>query len=103
MKIRYATKVKLLSIAVLTAVAACAGAQPFPQKPLRWISPYAPGGGSDLTTRAVARKLGEQLGQNVVVDNRTGASGKIAVELASHAPAATDRAGDEAARAKEEE
>ncbi len=87
MKIRYATRSKTFPIAVLMAVSTCAAAQSFPQKPLRWISPYAAGGGSDLTTRAVARKLGEQLGQNVVVDNRTGASGKIAVELASHAPA----------------
>jgi len=75
-------------VAAVASIAACSTpAQQYPQKPLRWISPYAAGGGSDLTTRAVARKLGEILGQTVVVDNRTGASGKIAVELASHAPA----------------
>ncbi len=62
-------------------------AEQFPSKPLRWISPYSAGGGSDLTTRAVAQKLSESVGLTVVVDNRTGASGKIAVELASRAPA----------------
>jgi tripartite-type tricarboxylate transporter receptor subunit TctC len=78
----------LLVIAVVAAAASPANAaQQFPTKSLRWLSPYAAGGGSDLTTRAVAQKLSEYLGQNVVVDNRTGASGKIAVELASHAAA----------------
>jgi tripartite-type tricarboxylate transporter receptor subunit TctC len=62
-------------------------AQQFPVKPLRWLSPYAPGGGSDTTTRTVAQKLSDQIGEPVIVDNRTGASGKIAVELAARAPA----------------
>ncbi len=77
----------ILAVALTAAVSSAHGAEQFPTKPLRWLSPYAAGGGSDLTTRAVAQKLSEFLGQNVVVDNRTGASGKIAVELASHAPA----------------
>ncbi|HWI13756.1 MAG TPA: tripartite tricarboxylate transporter substrate-binding protein, partial [Burkholderiales bacterium] len=81
---RYAT---LLAAAGILAACNAHGAEQFPAKPLRWLSPYAAGGGSDLTTRAVAQKLSEYLGQNVVVDNRTGASGKIAVELATHAPA----------------
>ncbi|HSQ04141.1 MAG TPA: tripartite tricarboxylate transporter substrate-binding protein [Burkholderiales bacterium] len=83
------TRTLVMSVvaAVVCIAAGSTAAQQFPQKPLRWISPYSAGGGSDLTTRAVAKKLGEFLGQNVVVDNRTGASGKIAVELASHAPA----------------
>lgn len=77
-------------IAVAALVVGAIGsvqAQQFPSKPLRWISPYAAGGGSDLTTRAVAQKLADALGQSVVVDNRVGASGKIAVELASRSPA----------------
>lgn len=77
----------LCAVAAATLVVLSAVAQPFPHKPLRWISPYAAGGGSDLTTRAVAQKLSEHVGQTVVVDNRTGASGKIAIELASRAPA----------------
>jgi tripartite-type tricarboxylate transporter receptor subunit TctC len=65
----------------------CASAQPFPTKPLRWINPYAAGGGSDLTTRLIANRLSESLGQQVVVDNRIGASGNIGAEIAARAPA----------------
>lgn len=77
----------LVLTAALPARVAGADLSQFPQKSLRWLSPYAAGGGADLTTRAVAQKLGEQLGQTVIVDNRIGASGKIAVDLASRAPA----------------
>lgn len=76
------------ALAAITAVtAAAAGAQQYPQRPIRWLSPFAPGGGADTTTRAVAQKVSEYLGQPVVVDSRTGASGKIAVDLAARAPA----------------
>ena len=71
----------------LTASAATAAAQSYPQRPIRWLSPFAAGGGADTTTRAVAQKVSEYFGQPVVVDSRTGASGKIAVELAARAPA----------------
>lgn len=71
--------------AVVSAAAMPASAQPYPQRPIRWLSPFAPGGGADTTTRAVAQKVSEYLGQAVVVDSRTGASGKIAVELAARA------------------
>jgi tripartite-type tricarboxylate transporter receptor subunit TctC len=81
------TRYRLALAVLLSVVISGAGAQPFPHKPLRWLSPYAPGGGSDATTRNVAQKLSERVGQPVVVDNRTGASGKIAVELAARAPA----------------
>ena len=82
---------RLIAASALAAVtvftAAAAGAQQFPQRPIRWLSPFAPGGGADTTTRAVAQKVSEYLGQPVVVDSRTGASGKIAVDLAARAPA----------------
>jgi tripartite-type tricarboxylate transporter receptor subunit TctC len=84
---RNARAAALLLFASLSFAANSAETQPFPQKPLRWLLPYAPGGGSDATTRNVAQKLSEFLGQPVVVDNRAGASGKIAVELAARAPA----------------
>ena len=71
--------------AALGASAAAQGA--YPERPIRWISPFAAGGGSDLTTRAVAQKLSEQLKQTVVVDNRVGASGNIGAEIATRAPA----------------
>ena len=67
--------------------ACCAHAQGYPAKPLRLISPYPPGGGTDATARIVAQALGDQMGQQVVVDSRGGASGRIGVEIASKAPA----------------
>jgi tripartite-type tricarboxylate transporter receptor subunit TctC len=55
----------------------------FPQRPVRLIVPYAPGGATDLTARQLATKLNEVWGQGVVVDNRAGASGNIALETAA--------------------
>lgn len=57
----------------------------FPQKPLRIIVSSAPGGGQDLTTRPIARKLAESFGVPVVVDNRGGASGIIAMDVTRQA------------------
>lgn len=77
--------------AALTAIAALAAsgiaaAQPaaaWPVKPLRIVVPFGPGGASDFVARVLQPRLGELLGQQVLVDNRPGASGNIAVELAA--------------------
>ena len=61
-------------------------AQSYPVKPIRLISPYPPGGGTDASARIVAQALGEQMGQQVIVDSRGGASGRIGTELAAKAP-----------------
>jgi tripartite-type tricarboxylate transporter receptor subunit TctC len=64
-----------------------AAAQAFPAKPIRIVVPVAPGGNLDLVTRSVAQKMGESFGQQVLVDNRPGASGVIGTELVMRAPA----------------
>lgn len=60
-------------------------AQNYPTKPIRLIVPFAPGGGTDITARSIALKLGESWKQQVIVDNRPGANGTIGVDLAAKA------------------
>ena len=62
-----------------------AGAQGFPSKPIRLVVPNAPGGAADLTARAVGQRLGETLGQPVVIDNKPGAGGVAAGEAVAKA------------------
>lgn len=69
------------------AEVASAGSTGFPQKPLRIIVSSAPGGGQDLTVRPIAQSLAEKLGVSVVVDNRGGASGIIAMDVTRQAAA----------------
>ncbi len=66
-------------------LAASAAAQDYPNKPIRMIIPFPPGGGSDVTGRVVAAALSERLGRQVVVDNRPGAGGSIGSEIAANA------------------
>ena len=82
---------KFLSI-TLTCLGALMGlqtalAQSYPTKPIRLIVPYPPGGSVDLVGRTVARKLTDNLGQPVVIDNKGGAGARLGVELASKSPA----------------
>jgi len=77
-----------LGVATVLFVLACAGAyaQPYPSKPVRIITGSAPGGGADITARAIAQKLTESLGTQFIVDNRSGATGMIANQLVTRAP-----------------
>jgi tripartite-type tricarboxylate transporter receptor subunit TctC len=62
-------------------------AQPFPNKPIRLIVGFAPGGGTDIVARALAPKVGEILGQPVIVENKSGAAGTIAADFVAKSSA----------------
>lgn len=76
----------------MVAVAACgialcgaAYAQQYPARPVRFIVPFAPGGSTDTLARAIGQKLGDAMGQQVVVDNRSGGNGNIGMEIVARA------------------
>ena len=71
---------------VFTAFTASALAQNFPDRPIRFVVPFPPGGGNDILARQLAPKMAESLGQPVVIDNRPGAGGNIGTELVAKAP-----------------
>ncbi|ARP89478.1 ABC transporter substrate-binding protein [Bordetella genomosp. 9] len=74
----FARLMRALALAVLPAVAAApAAADTYPSKPLRWVVPYAAGGGSDFLARTVSQGLSPRLGQPVVVDNKPGGNTAI--------------------------
>lgn len=89
MKMFHALKGRLFGAAmagVCVSVAAPVLAQDaYPNKPIRLLLGFAPGGGSDMVARLIAKPLGERLGQSVVVDNKPGAGGNIAADLAAKA------------------
>jgi tripartite-type tricarboxylate transporter receptor subunit TctC len=75
-------------VAALTAVAfsAVLHAQTYPNKVIRIVVPYPPGGGADITARPIAQMLSERWGQPVVIENRGGASGMIGADIVAKAP-----------------
>jgi tripartite-type tricarboxylate transporter receptor subunit TctC len=77
----------LLAASVLALAAPFAHAQSFPSHPIKLMVGYAAGGGVDAAARIVAQRLGSVLGQQVLVENRSGASGMIAAEFVAKAPA----------------
>jgi tripartite-type tricarboxylate transporter receptor subunit TctC len=80
---RFYLRVLLISLCLVQV----SRAQDYPTKPIRFVVPFAPGGGTDLLARAVAPRMSDELGRQVIVENRTGAGGNIATEhVAKAAP-----------------
>jgi len=75
----------LKTVAFLVALSTAAAAQDYPTKPVRLIIPFPPGGSNDVVGRMIATHLGEHLGKQVIVDNRSGAGGVIGTEIAANA------------------
>jgi tripartite-type tricarboxylate transporter receptor subunit TctC len=77
-------------VGLLLALACCAStdalAQAYPAKPVRLVLPFPPGGGTDVVGRLLAQKLGQALGQQLIVDNRAGAGGRIGTDLVAKSP-----------------
>jgi tripartite-type tricarboxylate transporter receptor subunit TctC len=81
---------KFLSLAMgaagLSAVSRHAPAETFPNRPLRWVVGFAPGGGSDTVARIMAQWLSERLGQSVIVENKPGASTSVSIQAVVGSP-----------------
>lgn len=74
------------AVAQTVATGAATAPSPWPGKPIRLVVPFPAGGSVDVTSRALAQKLAEQLGQPVVVDNRPGAGGNIGMDVVAKSP-----------------
>lgn len=82
MKIGLALKL----VVVWAVLPAAALAQAYPAKPVRWVIPFPPGGGTDLISRTLTQKLSEAWGVQVIADNRPGAGGTIGMNIAAKSP-----------------
>src|SRR5262245_55638135 len=74
-------------VVFLSAAACSAAAQDYPNRPVRIIDPFSPGGGSDVLARIAAQKLTDRLGQTFVVENRAGGGGHIGADVVAKSPA----------------
>jgi len=84
---RRMSRVALLVAAVVLAAAMPALAQDYPNRPIRFIVPYPPGGGTDVVARIMSDALAADLGQPIIIDNRGGAAGNVGTDIAAKAAA----------------
>jgi tripartite-type tricarboxylate transporter receptor subunit TctC len=81
------SRVLCLGLALLGLVSTSVQAQNYPNKPIRLIVPFPPGGGNDVIARLIAQKLSDRFGQQVVVDNKAGANGIVGLQALMQSPA----------------
>ena len=86
MKLRMALT-PLAALAAVLALPVQPNAQSWPQKPIMFVVPFAPGGGTDAFARPLAAQLDQQLGQRVLIENKAGAGGTLGASYASKQPA----------------
>lgn len=79
--------IKLFTFSTIALASSLVGANPYPNKPIKAIVPFAPGSATDQIGRAFAAKMSDALGQPVVVENRPGANGMIGADIVAKAPA----------------
>ena len=77
---------RLFAVLLLAGSSLLVSAQPYPNKPVRLVVPFAPGGGSDTVGRLLAQRLSDSLGVAVVVENKPGAAGVLGTEFVARAP-----------------
>jgi tripartite-type tricarboxylate transporter receptor subunit TctC len=80
-------KARIAAAAICAALSGAAQAQTYPGKPIRWIIPFPPGGGTDVISRTLSQKLTEAWGQQVIADNRPGSGGTIGLAAVAKMPA----------------
>ena len=78
---------RVIPAAALMLAAGLACAQAYPNKPVKLVVPYPPGGPTDIVARVVAQQLSEQTGQQFVIENKAGAGGNLGAEAVARAPA----------------
>src|SRR5215472_18190907 len=76
---------RAVAVLLLSLLTAAAVAQDYPNKPIRFIVPYPPAGGTDVVARILSEPLGRVLGQPIIIDNRGGAAGNLGTDIAAKA------------------
>jgi tripartite-type tricarboxylate transporter receptor subunit TctC len=86
MRLMRSLRLFALAVAALGLACSAAQAQEYPTKPVKWVVPYPPGGGTDILARLMGQYLSEHLGQQFIIDNRAGAGNNIGTEVVVNSP-----------------